>query len=305
MIAATICELLIAMAIGFYLSKRKVLNGEVTQSMSYLVMNFALPFLVIASTANAGNNDRATLIKFIIVGAALYVIWPFLGRLLTRVLRVKKNERGPYECFFVFANVMFMGFPVASALYGQIAVFYIMLFHLMYNIMYFTYGVNRLTHGQNVTREKSSIRVYLSNGTLASVAALILILLGVQLPDSVIMVCDFVGGITVPLSMVLIGASIGAYSLSNLFEDKRIFVVTGFRLVIMPILIFFVMTALGFDGTMRGVAVVSLGMPVGSMVAMGAAEDGVHDKLTSATVAFSTICSIITIPFLLTILSRI
>ena len=316
MILTTECKLLLALAIGFFLNKRGILNGKTNRAISTMIMDIILPIVCITSISNISGIDKLAVLKFMITGCVLIIIYPFLARFFTFVLRVPKERRGVYNCTFVFANVMFMGYPVSSSLYGDESLFYICIFYILFNLFYFTYGVRNLLKGtghdpdagrdqvSNRAARRQKLRSFFSNGTVASLFALVLFLFDIQLPDASIEVMSFVGDIAVPLSMIIIGSSIGMYPLKDLVADKRIFGAAAIRLIVYPLLIYLFITVLGFTGEMRGIATITAGMPAASMIAMSCTQHGVHEKEGNSIVAFTTICSIITIPFLLALMSR-
>jgi hypothetical protein len=246
--------------------------------------------------------DKNSLFRFILVGFAFYLVMPFVAKGLVALMRTPKEVRPISEVFLVFANVIFMGYPVAASIYGDGAIFYLCLFHLLFNLMFFTYGIRNIKKGTDVADERLTIKNILNNGTIASLITLVLFFTDIQLPQVAVNIMSFLGNIATPVSMISIGASIGMYSLKSLFEDKRIFVITIFRLVVIPIAVFGVMTLLGFDGVLRGVATISLGMPVGSMISMSSTQYDSHAKLASSVVVFSTLCSLVTIPIMLVLL---
>lgn len=304
MIVTTVCKLLLALAVGFYLNKKDILTESANRGISTLVMNIALPLVALTSISKMQGADKGEILKFMLTGCSLTVLYPLLAAVLVRLLRVKTEDRGVYECSFVFANVLFMGYPVCAALYGDNCVFYICIFYILFNLMYFTYGVHKLLKGTHARAGKNSFRSFFSNGTIASLISLVLFLANVQIPTPVTEVLDFVGDIAVPVSMIIIGSSIADYPLKNLFADKRIFPVTAIRLVGIPLLIYGLMTVLGFHGELRGIATITAGMPAASMIAMTCTQYGVHESRGSSVVVFTTLCSLITMPFLLTLMKQ-
>ncbi len=301
----TIVKLFLALAIGIYLNKKKILTGEINRAISTMVMDIFLPFMIVTSVSNAQGADKGALVKYIIVGIAIYIALPFVGKLLVKILRIRAEDKVPFELFVVFANCLFMGYPVSAALYGDSSIFYISIFHLMFNIMYFTYATKRLRGDDKEKKEKHNIRALLSNGTIASLLALFMFFFDISLPEGVTTVMNFLGTLTTPLSMLVIGASIGTVELKRLMSDKQMYGMAIFRLIVIPVIIYFVMTALGFDGNLRGIAVITLGMPVASMVSMGSIQYNRYVEVTSAGVVFSTICSLITMPIMLMLLNHI
>lgn len=306
MIIAMIGKLLLALAVGYFLNKKGILTPEVSRSISYLVMNIALPLISITSVSNMQGTDKMSVLKFMAAGMIFILAMPFVSRLIVWLLRVKTDERGIYEICFVFANVMFMGYPVSSALYGNDCIFYICIFSILFNLMYYTYGLRQ------ITREKSgrvtgttAIHAFLNNGTIASIISLILFVADVRLPDALIQTMNFTGDIATPLSMIIIGSSIATYSLKSIFDDKRIFAIAAIRLVGIPFLVYWYMTALGFSGEMRGIATITEGMPVASMVAMSSTEYGCHTRLANSAVVFTTLCGIALSPVMLLVVGHV
>lgn len=305
MIIETVLKLLLALAVGFYLNKKNVITAEANRSISYLVLNIALPLIAITSINNTQGTDKAALLKFILTGFAFYLVMPFAAKLIVFLMHPPKEVRPISEVFLVFSNVLFMGYPVAAAIYGEGCIFYLCIFHILFNLMFFTYGTENIRKGTGANAQRLSVKSVINNGTIASVISLILFFADIHLPDASVTVMNFIGNIATPVSMISIGASIGMYSLKSLFDDKRIFVITGLRLVVIPLAVFGVMTLLGFDGVLRGTATISLGMPVASMVSMSSTQYNSHARLASSVVVFTTLCSLVTIPVMLMLLSRV
>lgn len=304
MIAETIGKLLLALAAGFYLNKKNVITEEVNRSISYLVMNVALPMMILTSINNTQGTDRSALLKFILTGAVFYLLMPLAAKIIVWLMHPPKDLMPISEVFLVFANVIFMGYPVAASIYGNGCIFYLSIFHIMFNLMFFTYGTANIRKGSKAESEKFTIKSLLNIGTVASLVSLVLFFSGIQLPQASVNVLNFIGNISTPVSMISIGASIGMYSLKNLFADKRIFVVTALRLIVIPLAVYGIMTLLGFEGALRGIITISFGMPVASMVSMTSTQYKSHADLASSVVVFTTLCSLITMPFLLILMQR-
>lgn len=304
MIAATICKLLLGMCLGYYLNKKGIFTPEVCQKLSYFIVNIAMPLLIITSLGEVQVTDRGEMILFILVGAAFYVVLPFLAKLLNVLTRVPKEERPVYELFYIFSNSMFMGFPVAASIYGPSCIFHLNLFNLGFNLLYYTYGI-QCASGQKASVDKGQALKSMANmGTLASVAAVILFFCDLHLPDAFNEVCSYIGNVSSPLSMLIIGAGIANYSLKSVFsESRQLYFVSVLRLVVLPAATYGIMTLLGFSGLLRGIAVVTMGMPIAAIVSMGCTEYGVYSRQGAAGVAMTTVLSMITIPVLLLILS--
>lgn len=304
MIVATIGKLILAVVIGYYLYRTGVFTVETNQKLTHFILNFTMPLLIITSLNSADLGDRGQIFFYIIVGLAFYAAMPFVGKLMNRLMKIDKEESPVYEAFYIFPNNLFMGYPVCASLYGAGCIFFVSVFNLAYNILFFTYGNWLFKEADGHKKSTGEIVKSIVNpGLLSSLGAVILFLANIKLPAGVVDVCQFVGNITSPLSMIVIGSVIGSYSVKKLLKYSwKIYLICAFRLLIMPTITYFIMTALGFSGAMLGVAVISLGMPVGAMVSMGCVRAKKNEDLGAAGIVVSTILSLLTTPVLLILL---
>ena len=303
MILATICKLALAMIFGYYLRKKEIFDDETNRKLSYVVMNFCMPLMIFTAMSKTSGVDKKEMMGFLLTGVGIYLVMPVIAKFFCWLLRVDTEEKPIYELFFVLANVTFMGYPVSAALYGSGSIFYISIFNIMFNIMVYTYGVKKVNHGKEEHLGKSGIRMILNNGFIMSVVAIIMFFTGFRLPLAVAEVCDFIGDLATPLSMIITGATIGSYSLKELLtENKRLYPMAFIRMVIIPAGVYGLMTLLGFDDMLRGIATITLGMPVASAVGMSCVEHNSFLKIGPPAVALTTVLSMAVIPFLLLIL---
>ena len=301
MIVATIGKLVLAVAIGYYLYRTGVFTVETNQKLTHFILNFTMPLLIITSLNGTDLGDRGQILFYIVVGLAFYAVTPFVGKVMNRIMRINREESPVYEAFYIFPNNLFMGYPVCASLYGAGCIFFVSVFNLAYNILFFTYGNWLFKEADGHKKSAAEIaKSILNPGLVSSLAAVVLFLAEVKLPDGFVEVCQFVGNLTSPLSMVVIGSVIASYSVMSLLKYSwKIYVVCAFRLMVIPAVTYVIMTALGFSGAMLGVAVISMGMPVGAMVSMGCVRAKKNEELGAAGIVVSTILSLLTTPVLL------
>ena len=306
-VVTTMCKLLFAMIIGFVLYKMKILNAESNRRMSDLIVKVTCPLLVIYSVSEVSHDDPQLVLKIFLAGLLLYLIMPFFAFLVTRLFRVPKNLRGTYMCMMVFANCQFMGFPVVQALFGSSAIFYCSIFNMAFNILFYTLGLTLIRRDAAAeSGEEDAVkfrpRNVINTGVIASAAALVIYFANISLPDLFYDCIGFVGDITTPLSMIIIGSSLAAASLKDIKSEKGVLWILPVRLVVIPLLTWCYMHLFTSDPTLIGICTVAMGMPVASMVAMGSAKYERQGKCASIAVAVSTICSMVTIPIMAVLL---
>lgn len=302
-IIATMCKLMFAMILGYILFKKGILNKDVNKKISSLIVQVTCPCLIISSVSTVPHEGAEVVVKLLIAGVVIYVMLPFLALFLTRIIRVPAYLRGTYMCMFIFSNSMFMGYPVVQALYGDMAIFYCTIFNMPFNILYFSLALNLFKKDAAIKsgdyqKEKINPKNFINIGIIASVIALVIYFAKLQIPTLVFDCLGFVGNITTPLSMVIIGSSLAAVSLREIKGEKGIWPMIPIRLAVIPFIVWCVMHLFTNDPITLGICTASAGMPVASLVAMGTVQYERQGKCASIGVAISTIFSMVTIPIM-------
>ncbi len=306
-IATTMCKLLIAMLIGFYLFRKGILNTEVNAKLSSLIVQITCPCIILNSISSVSHDNPQMVLKLFLAGIVIYAVFVVLARVFTKIMRVPAYLRGTYMCMFIFSNNTFMGYPVVQALFGDSAIFYITIFNMPFNILFFTLAMHYFQkdaaiESDNLEKLKTDPRSLINNGIIASVAALIIYFVNIPMPDIFYECVGFVGNITTPLSMIIIGSSMAAASLKEIETEKGIWPMLPIRLGILPLIVWAFMHLWTSDPTIISICTVGAGMPVASLVAMGSAPYPRQNKAASIGVVVSTLCSLVTIPIMAALL---
>ena len=85
---------------------------------------------------------QATPVWFVFMMAIIiYSIFPIIGFIVVKLLRIKKNEQGLYMFMIAFSNVAFMGIPVMNAIYGPESIFYLTIYNMLFNLCLYLYEI--------------------------------------------------------------------------------------------------------------------------------------------------------------------
>lgn len=296
------CKLFFAIGLGYYLNKKGILTEDVNQHLSSFIIKIATPCLIISSVTSVSSIDQSFVIQLVIIGVAIYCMLPVIAYLLTTVFPCFQNKKNTYTCMFMFSNCGFMALPIVQSIFGNDAIFYNTILHLPYNILFFTLGSYLLSKDGETTFAFKPQQL-LSAGVVSSLIAIILFFTHIQLPECISGSLSFVGSVVTPLSMLSIGVSIACYPIKEVITNKTLYIMSVLRLILIPIITYFLMHLFVNDPMIVQMTTITLGMPVGSMVAMGASEYHGDVKTASFGVALSTLLSLITIPVLLLLLA--
>lgn len=247
-------------------------------------------------------------VKLFFAGIILYFIYILLGYVFTAILRVPAYLKGTYICMFVFSNNALMGYPVVQALFGDVAIFYITIFNMAFNVLFFTISPHYIKkdaaiEAHQTEMEKPKVRDFINNGLLAGIAALVIYFGNIRLPDIFYSCVSFVGNITTPLSMIIIGSSLATVSLKQIRSSKGIWMMLPIRLGVIPLIVFFYMHLFTSDPMLISIGTIGAGMPVASLVSMITAQYPRQNQTATIGVALSTIVSMVSIPIMVALLN--
>jgi len=293
--------LFLIMAIGFLCSKIGILKEANKRVLSDIIVNIALPAMIVDAIVSANIDLSSPAAKELIIANVLYFVTLFvLANLFAMVTAHKHPDKGVYQYMVMFGNTGFLGIPLITAMFGQEALFHVASFVLPYHLLSFTYGIY-LIRGKN-GEGKQSWKSMLTPPAVASALSLMLLLLGVELPEFLASTADYIGGMTVPGAMLVVGASLANIPAGDIWKEWRIYANTFFTLLIRPVIVAVVAGFFLTDPLVRGVTVILAAVPVGATATSLCVTYHANEKLASCGIVVSTLLSMLTIPLMAMIL---
>lgn len=303
------------MTVGYLCYKKQILTEEVSKKVSAIVVNVANPCMILSSALTDQKMQGKELLQTLAIVVFMYAFLLVLAQLLPKILRIRKESCGAYAAMTVFANIGFMGFPILSAMYGNGALLYGSVFQIPFNILIYTYGVAVLTtksdaHEKSANKESNReqqgkiqgtaeiVKKIFNIGVIACIAAMLIYFLRVPVPSFLQAFITNLGNLTAPLSMMIIGASLAQMPLKELFLDGKLLVFSLVKLLLLPAIWMLMVNRVVEQEILRGVCLVMMATPAGSMTAMLAQQYGGDYETASRGVALTTVLSVITMPIL-------
>ena len=287
----------VLMVIGYIGVRTKLLNSEFTKAASKLTMNVFMTASILNSVIanppqlSGGELAKVMLACFVSVGFG-YLI----SALVVRLLPFQRERKPLMELLISVTNTMFIGVPVAEPIFGSQAVFYIAMSCIPFNVFLYTYGVWRMN--QSGERVKLNWKNMVSVPLIATMAALLIFVLNIPMPGVVKELCNTLSAATMPMSMLVIGSSLGGVSLLDAFREKNLYFVSLMRLVLVPLLTLPVLKLITTDPVLLGAMVIIAGCPSAVMVTVLAIQYGRDAEYTSKGILLETFLSMATMPAL-------
>lgn len=291
------------MMIGYFCYKKDWIDENAYGKLSKIVVNIMNPMLIIDGVLNkAAGSDYRKILMNVVLMAVYFAVLIAVSFPTAKLLRVKVSENYLYRMMLIFSNVGFMGIPVISSLYGETCTLYIAFYILGYNLLLYTYGLHlvaRSVEGQNgAKKEKAGFqwRKMLNVGVVACLVAIVIFAGNIHVPSSVESFVSYTGNAAVPLSMILIGASMAQQNVRELFADMKMYVFLAIRLLLLPVLAALIIKQFHVDGQLAGIFCLMFAMPIGSIVVLLASDQGADERLCTKGSVVSTLLSVVTIP---------
>lgn len=292
--------LFVAILVGYGITKLGVIHKEANQVLSALIVNLANPMLIVSSVMTGERLlSNVQVLELTGVAAICYAFLIGTSFLIPRIVRAPQKDAGIYRFMYIFSNIGYIGYPVVSALFGASAVFYATVFVLLFQVLCWSYGVH-LVKGDE--RFRFSLSVLKSPCVIAALLSYVIYFTGVRFPAIVVESVTFLGNLTTPLCMLVIGCSLAQMPLKTVFVRWRVYVLALVKMVAVPLLAYAVLHRFVTNGLILGVTIVILSMPVATNVPIICCQCGQDEDLGASGVFLTTLLSMATIPLLMQLL---
>ena len=288
------------MLVGFLGVRRGVLTRAFSRTASFLIVNVFIVGTIFQSVCSGSEGiSPAELPHIILMVTLMNTLCYVLGRLALRLFA--RGTGAPTELCIGVMNNLLIGLPILQSLYGPTAVLFAGLTSIPFNITLYTYGVWRLSAQ---TRSGGALRLkdIFSPSVLATLAALVFFLFSLPVPGAVSRLMSACAGVTMPLSMIVIGITMGSENLTAALRDRRVYAIALFRLVLAPLVTFLLLRMLTDNTLLLKSCVVIAGCPTGIVVPILSLQYGHDASLPSNCVIVTTLLSLVTLPILLLLL---
>ena len=294
--------LFIFMALGYFLNKAKLLPPNASVTISRLETNVLVPCLVFNTFykyCTVQNISQKW--TYIVYGIAIMAVSIAIGVILSRIFAKEDYLRKIYNYSFAVANFSFMGNAVVLGIFGEDVLFDYMIFTLPLCLYVYSFGIAMLIPKKENQNNKFSLKVFLNPICISMFLGAAVGLSGLPIPKFLGTAIAQAGSCMSPLAMILTGFIVANYSLKTLASQKRIYLASILRLIILPSIFVIVLKLLKTDSTIIMLTLCATAMPLGlNTVVFPAAYGG--DTTPGASMALiSHLMSVITIPVMFAI----
>lgn len=296
-----VAPLFFMMVLGYFLKYIKMYDQHTLDIMNKVVFKVFLPVLLFYNVYTTDLGEALDL-KLILYAASEVLILFFLLLLIVPRLEKENPKRGVLIQGVFRSNFVIFGIPVATSIYGEgnvgttamLIATIVPLFNVLAVISL------EIFRDSQINVKKIAKGVITNPLIVAAVIGIIFLLIGIQLPTSVLSTVKDISKMATPLGLILLGASFSFSDVKKYLNETIIIVIV--KLILVPAIMVPLSVFLGF----RGIALLTLtiiyGAPTGvSTFQMAKQMDGDSD-LAAQIIVFTSFFCIITMFFWIYIL---
>jgi hypothetical protein len=289
--------------VGYVAGKLGYLGGDFDRQLSRLVINITCPALILSSAMTGELPDRRFILPLLLISAITYAVLTVVAFLLPRYLTKRRDDDGAIGFALMFGNVGFMGYPVVASIFGHEAIFYAAVLNVVNTLAIFTVGTILITGKGEVGGKRFEKKVLYSTPMLAAYLTMGIVALEIEnIPGYVSQPLTMLGNITVPAALLIIGSSMSQLSPRAMLGNGPVYLTTLFRLILLPVALFYITAAFGFSDYVVNINTVVIAMPVATYGTILCLKYGRDTTLITEVTFISTLLSIVTIPALVMLL---
>lgn len=302
----TIFLLIIA---GYALRKKHILPEESHLTLSRLETYILVPALNIinwtknCNTETLKENSVLILYGAVIIAVAVAIAYPLAAAFVRKAKTPEQQyQRNIYKYAMTFGNYGFVGNFLVLGVWGDEMFFKYSMLTLCMAFVCSSWGlIILIPKGQGrVISFKNMLRTILTPPIIGLLIGMVLGLLniGSYVPGFVTSALDNASKCMGPIAMLLAGFVIGGYNIKSLLINKKVYIATIFRLVLIPAFIVMGLKLFGANDTVLSLSLIALATPFGmNTIVYPAAYGGDFRTGASMTMISSTI-SVVTIPLM-------
>ena len=223
-----ILKLFIMVVVGYVIVKAKLFKVEDSKIMSKFVLYVASPCAILSSYQVSFSNEKLHGLFIALIGALVVQIAFIIG---ARFLNNFREFQSIEKAAMIYANSGNLIIPLVGSVLGTQWVIYSSGYMLIQTILLWT-------HAKSLVMESPSYefkKIVLNINVIAIVIGFAMFMSKITLPSILGETVSSFGSMIGPLSMIIVGMLIANMNLSEVFANKRAYVICFYRLIVFPL----------------------------------------------------------------------
>lgn len=298
---------IIIIAVGYFVSYKGWAGEAVTSFISKFIVNVTLPCTAVSAFISSFTAESIMdswgyiLASFLAIG----IVYA-LSKLIIKIAKIEKTRRGVFTALFSFSNSVYIGLPVATAIFGSGGVVFALLYYIANTTFMNSVGFVEIARdGAQISCDvkgkcfgaKDILKKIFSPPLIAVIVGFVIVLMNVKLPVFLDSALSGIGSVTSPLALVFVGMILQRTGISCIKKiDRGISWALVGRFVLSPIVMLIVAGIFSLPAFGTEVLVMQMSLPAMVSAAIFAELSHADTEFAARGVVITTLLSFITIP---------
>ena len=273
------------------------------------MVNIAVPCnCLVGLLNNLKHEDLARAGQMMVFTVGGIVLTLALSALAATLLQLPRSRWGVFVPMAGLSNVLFVGLPLCTQLFGEVCIPYVMVYYLSNTIFTQSLAVVLIEQagsrpGKGGGLAHRMLDMLRKPPIVGMAVSIVLLVLGLRPPELVMRFASQISGSVTPLALIYCGYIVYEVGLKNLRFLRGMPTMLIIRLIISPLICAAFCTLGGVSGLAMRVFIVESALPVVSQITVMAGAYGADEEYAATGACLSMLGCFLTIPVLMLILS--
>lgn len=306
-ILTVIAPLFLIIFASALLQKFKNFGENWSTVLNEFALKIGLPVLIFSALAKTPFSFQAE--STLIISNSIFLILSLtLALIIGKILHLKKQKQLTIFICFAFGNIAYLGIPVLTQIYGEKILPTASLIVAIYLFWLFVIGIGYLDYSVEKNRKlnfQNTIKNLLKNPLLIAVVFGIIIgSFKIILPAIILKSLDMVTASVTPTVLIVIGLFIGKSKIGKITDWFSALLFSLLTLIILPAGFYFGIKFFGLIPKQFSSSIIQAAMPLAITPFALADKYNLDKDFIARSIILSTILSIISLPFWISLLTK-
>lgn len=287
-------------AIGFIAARVKVVAREGLPYIAAIVTKVLLPAMIFYSTyANCTRDTILANWQMVLLAAVFYGVLSLVMFFMAKAMRLEHDKDRVFQFCFIFGNTGFVGVPLLAAVYPGSGLVYMMMFTIVDQAVFWTYGI-WLSTARGADSARFSPRMLVTPNTIAIVLAVVFVMAQIPIPHLMLSCLGSVSSAAPGMCMLYLGALASFSNVAPVLKRPELYAGIAIKMIFLPVILGKLLILWGLVPVQMAQALATIAaLPVMTVVPMIAASNGREGPYAMGITVVTLVASVATIPLVM------
>lgn len=289
------------MVLAFVCYRIRLVDQNGNKTVSNLLLLIVNPILIITvyQTEYDPQLVRGLLLAFA-AAAATHILGIIISTLL---IRPKAETDYCIERFnAMYSNCGFIGIPLIGSTLGDIGVFYLSAYMVMFNLFSWTHGVILMEKKFSLKNLREGL---ISPMFIATVIAVFLFFLQWKIPSVLLDSMNYIADMNTPLAMMVAGFSVAQADIGKMCRNPRLYYTSAIKLLFIPLCTIPMLMIFRLPSEVSMTILIAAACPSATTGTMMAIRYKQNYTYSSEIFSLTTVLAVVTMPALVLIAEQV